>query len=67
MGLVALSATIGGMELNRATTERQTPTPTPCVELYEKAQGIAKDNPRFKMPATDRDEKRCGINAAIGR
>jgi hypothetical protein len=65
IGLVALGATIGGMELNRAASERQ--TPTPCIQVYAAAQGIAKENPIFRMSPTDRDEIRCGVNAAIGR
>lgn len=65
LAVVALGATIGGMELNRATAERQ--SPVPCIDLYQTAQGIAKDNPKFRMAPTDRDELRCGINAAIGR
>ncbi|MBU3750082.1 MAG: hypothetical protein FGM52_06455 [Mycobacterium sp.] len=39
----------------------------PCIEVYEKAANIAKDNPRFRMPAADRDEARCNINATLGR
>ena len=64
LGLVALGATIGGMEWNRATAERQTKS---CIDLIEQAQNIAKDNPKFRMPAKDSSETRCNINAAIGR
>lgn len=65
LGIVALAATIGGMEWNRAAGERQ--TPKPCIDLIEQAQRMAKDNPGFRMPAKDANEVRCSINAAIGR
>lgn len=65
LGGVAVAATVGGIQQNVITAERQ--TPRLCVDLIEQAQNIAKDNPRFRMPATDREEVRCGINAAIGR
>lgn len=67
MALVALGATVGGMELNRSIAERATLATKPCIEVFQQAQAIAKDNPRFRMPATDRDEVRCAVNAALGR
>lgn len=63
--LLALAATIGAIESNRSTAERQ--IPNPCIEVYGQAQNIAKDNPKFRMPAKDRDEIRCAINSVIGR
>ena len=39
--------------------------PTPCIELYQAAVNIGKDAPDFKMPWTDRDQRRCNINAVL--
>jgi len=64
LGAVALAATIGGMELNRAAAERQ--PQKSCIDLIEQAHNIAKDNPKFRMPAKDANEVRCSINAALG-
>lgn len=65
VGGLALTATITGMEMNRAAYERQ-PT-KPCIDVIEQAGNIAKDNPKFRMSANDRDEIRCAINATLGR
>ncbi len=64
LGVVALGATIGGMELSRAASERQ--PQKSCIDLIEQAHNIAKDNPKFRMPAKDANEVRCSINAALG-
>ena len=64
LGAVALAATIGGMELNRSAGERQ-PLKS-CIDLIEQAHNIAKDNPKFRMPAKDANEIRCSINSALG-
>lgn len=65
LGAVAIGATVGGMGWNQATAERQ--QSVSCVDYIERAQNIAKDNPKFRMPAGDRDELRCRINASLGR
>ena len=64
LGVVALAATVGGMEWQRAASERQ--PQKPCIDLIEQAHNILKDNPKFRMPAKDSNEVRCSINAALG-
>lgn len=39
--------------------------PRPCIELYQAAQNIKKDNPGFRMPWNDRDQFRCAINQTV--
>ena len=53
--------------MNKTAAERGASSTKPCIEIYEKAAAIAKDNPRFRMLDTDRDEVRCKVNAALGR
>ncbi|WP_131536199.1 hypothetical protein [Mycolicibacterium aromaticivorans] len=36
-----------------------------CLELYERAQNIRKDNPGFRMPSGDQQEVRCNINHTV--
>ena len=46
-----------------------TPEPVvskPCMELYRDALDIRKDNPTFRLPANDPDQRRCKINAVLG-
>lgn len=37
----------------------------PCVELYRDALSIAKEDPKFRVPAQDPDEGRCRINQTL--
>ncbi len=67
LALLAPLFTIWSMQLNKTTAERGASSTKPCIEVYEKAAAIAKDNPRFRMLDTDRDEVRCKVNAALGR
>lgn len=64
LGLLAPLATMWSLQVNRINSDRTTKS---CIDVYEQAQNIAKDNPKFRMPATDRDERRCSVNAALGR
>lgn len=65
--LLAPLFTLWGLQVNRTVGERGASSTKPCIEVYEKAAAIAKDNPRFRMLDTDRDEVRCKVNAALGR
>lgn len=38
---------------------------TPCIEVYDRAEGIRKDNPKFRMPADSPDELRCKVNQSV--
>lgn len=67
LGLLAPLLTLWGLHVNKSAGERANPRLMPCIEVYEKAAAIAKDNPRFRMLETDRDEVRCRVNAALGR
>jgi hypothetical protein len=68
LGLLAPLLTLWGLQVSKLNSERFERTyAKPCIEVYEKAAAIAKDNPRFRMLATDRDEVRCAVNSAIGR
>ncbi len=67
LALLAPLFTVWALQLNKTTGERGVPSTKPCIEVYEKAAAIAKDNPRFRMLDTDRDEVRCRVNAALGR
>jgi len=40
-------------------------SPKPCIEIYQEAVNISKDDASFKMPWTDRDQLRCNINSVI--
>jgi hypothetical protein len=65
--LLAPMFTLWALQVNRLADERYVGKyGKPCIEIYEKAAAIAKDNPRFRMPATDNDEVRCQVNAALG-
>ncbi|MBJ7339230.1 hypothetical protein [Mycolicibacterium sp.] len=39
--------------------------PKPCIEVYQEALNIKKDNPNFKMVWNDRDELRCSVNQVL--
>ena len=67
LALLAPLFTLWGLQVNKTVGERGAQSTKPCIEVYEKAAAIAKDNPRFRMLDTDRDEVRCKVNAAIGR
>ena len=68
LGLLAPMLTLWGLHVYRIADERYSQTfGKPCIEAYEKAANIAKDNPRFRMPAGDPYEVRCGVNAVLGR
>lgn len=40
-------------------------SPKPCIEIYQDALNIKKDNPNFKMIWNDRDQLRCSINQVL--
>jgi hypothetical protein len=61
LGLLAVAATISSVEVNRRIYNNK----QPCIELYQEATSIYKDNPKFRMPSGDSDEDRCGINKAV--
>jgi len=65
LGLLAPLATVWSLQVNRSAVDRS--VPNPCIDVYEQAQNVAKDNPKFRMPAKDRDEVRCAVNATLGR
>jgi hypothetical protein len=67
LGLLAPLLTIWSLHVSKSSSERFAESTKPCIEVYEKAAAIAKDNPRFRMPPTDRDEVRCTVNAVLGR
>jgi hypothetical protein len=68
-GLLAPLFTLWALQVYKTALERgnQPAVVPPCIEVYEKAAAIAKDNPRFRMPAKDREEVRCTVNAVLGR
>jgi hypothetical protein len=67
LALLAPLFTLWALQVTKTTGERAAQANKPCIEVYEKAAAIAKDNPRFRMLDTDRDEVRCRVNAALGR
>ncbi len=67
LALLAPLLTLWALQVNKTTAERGASSTKPCIEVYEKAAAIAKDNPRFRMLDTDRDEVRCKVNAVLGR
>lgn len=67
LGLLAPLFTLWALQVNKTVGERGAQSTRSCIEVYEKAAAIAKDNPRFRMLDTDRDEVRCKVNAALGR
>jgi hypothetical protein len=67
LALLAPLFTLWGLQVSKSVGERNAQSTKPCIEVYEKAAAIAKDNPRFRMLDTDRDEVRCKVNAALGR
>jgi hypothetical protein len=64
LGLLAPLATVWVVEYNRGFGPTS-PTQKPCIDLYQAAFNIYKDNPAFRMPPNDPDEARCGINKAL--
>ena len=56
LALLAPLFTLWGLQVNKTTAERGASSNKPCIEVYEKAAAIAKDNPRFRMLDTDRDD-----------
>jgi hypothetical protein len=40
-------------------------SPKPCIEMYQDALRIKKDNPNFEMVWNDRDQLRCSINQVL--
>jgi hypothetical protein len=68
LGLLAPLFTLWALQANKLADERYGQTYVkPCLEIYETASAIAKDNPRFRMPTTDTNEARCSVNAVLGR
>jgi hypothetical protein len=67
LALLAPLFTLWALQVNKTVAERGATSTKPCIEVYEQAAAIAKDNPRFRMLDTDRDEVRCRVNAALGR
>jgi hypothetical protein len=68
LGVLAPVLTVWGLNNYRAADQVYLRTTgKPCLEIYATAANVAKDNPRFRMPASDPDEVRCAVNAAIGR
>jgi len=65
LGLLAPLATVWSLQVNRSAGDRS--APKPCIDVYEQAASVARDNPKFRMPAKDRDEVRCAVNATLGR
>lgn len=65
LGVLAPLTTMWSLQVNRINSDRA--TTKSCIDVYEQAQNIAKDNPKFRMPAKDRDEVRCAVNATLGR
>lgn len=65
LGLLAPLATVWSLQVNRSAADRA--VQKPCIDVYEQAASVAKDNPKFRMPARDRDEVRCAVNATLGR
>lgn len=55
----ALALTVWAAEIVQPITAK------PCLEFYQDALKIKKDNPNFKMIWNDRDELRCSINQVL--
>ena len=64
LALLAPLVTLWGINYNRELVTTP-PLDKACVELYQAASSVLKDNPKFRMPPNDPDEQRCGINNAI--
>jgi hypothetical protein len=68
LGLLAPLVTLWALQVNKLAGERwEGSIGKPCIEVYQQAASIAKDNPQFRMPATDPYEVRCTVNAVLGR
>jgi hypothetical protein len=69
LGLLAPMLSVRAVENYYPTTGAQNSSSAnaPCLELYEKASAIRAENPRFRMPDNDRDERRCKINETVLR
>lgn len=61
LGLAAPLATIWGL----SNWDRSQDPKQPCIELYQQAQSIHKDNPKFRMPQDSADQVRCRINEVV--
>jgi hypothetical protein len=68
LGILAPMATIRAVENYYPTRITQgSSVGEPCLELYQKAASIRAENPFFRMPDNDRDERRCKINETVLR
>ncbi len=65
LALLAPLLAVWSLNVNKAANDRA--VPKPCIDVYQQASAVAKDNPKFRMPAKDRDEVRCSVNAVLGR
>lgn len=65
LALLAPLLTVWSLNVSKSVADRA--VVKPCIEVYQQAAGVAKDNPKFRMPAKDRDEVRCTVNAVLGR
>ncbi|MCH9730384.1 MAG: hypothetical protein K0U84_12050 [Actinomycetia bacterium] len=57
-----------GITVWSTQTARPNPEPLvkmPCIDLYQRALEIKKDNPGFVMSAKDPDQRRCDINSVL--
>lgn len=61
LGLVGAFVSVWSLK-SLADTE---PEKKPCLELYQQAQNIYKENPKFRMPLDADDQQRCRVNEAI--
>jgi hypothetical protein len=62
LGVLAVLATLWSL---RSLQAAENPN-KPCLDLYQQAQSIRRDNPNFKMPIEAADQLRCKINESLG-
>jgi hypothetical protein len=64
LALLAPLVTVWAIDYNRDLSQGSR-APKPCIELYQAAANTYKDNPNFRMPAGDPDQRRCFINQIL--
>lgn len=63
LALLAFALTLWGARIAEVATEPE--VQKSCLELYQDAFNIKKDNPNFRMPGGEPDNRRCLINSVL--
>ncbi len=63
--LLAPGITVWSAQIARPVRSVEPIVQLPCIDLYQRALEIKKDNPGFVMSTKDPDQRRCDINSVL--